>query len=297
MTHESMSQPRRNDVTQPDNSQATTPAAPERTWRVPVQLGVPLTDLDQAWRLAAALAASNLLPDNLTRNARAVQANITVILLYGAELGLAPMQSLQEIYVVHGRPQISGRLWLALVRQAGHRVEKIKHTDEECTIRITRGDTGESWEETFTIEDARRAGLDTKDIYKMYPRRMLLWRAVANCATVICPEVAMGFGAEPPEEEPWDVHAALARAVDARGQHPAGQEPPSHDIAEGETVEDTPVSGDTSQEGTGGQPDVEGLRHEVLAIAAEHEAAKSPPGGCASCGGSHEGDCPKGEDQ
>ncbi|WP_068924947.1 hypothetical protein [Planobispora rosea] len=245
----------------------------------PVPLAQPLSNLDQAWRLAKALAQSSLLPTSLTKNPRTTQANVTLILLYGAELGLAPMQAIQEIYVVNGRPQISGRLWLAKVRSAGHRVEKLKHTAEECTIRITRGDTGEEWEETFTIEDAHRAKLLGKDTYQQHPKRMLLWRAVANCATAICPEVAMGFGAELPEPE-TSPEEALAVAVDARTETPA--EP--SDTVDAVLVED--------------EPDEDALRRELLDIAAQHVPADRPavPADydcvCGAVGEHFEDDCP-----
>ncbi|WP_062434874.1 hypothetical protein [Herbidospora daliensis] len=269
-----------------ENTNGNTPAVPAPQQppmaKAPVPLGAPLSDLDQAWRLAGALMQSYLLPASLTKNPKATQANVTLILLYGAELGLAPMQSIQEIYVVNGRPQLSGRLWLAKVRSAGHKVEKVVHTAQECTIRITRGDTGEDWEETFTIDDARLAGLLGKDTYKQHPKRMLLWRAVANCATGICPEVAMGFGSELPDEDapPPPPEVSLARAVDARTT-PAAQ-PPAEDIADGEIVDDTPD---------------EALREEILGIANAHTSGSADGGPltCTICMGPHdESDCPDG---
>lgn len=251
---------------------------PER--RIDVPIGVPLSDLDQAWKLAAALMQSYLLPASLTKNPKATQANVTLILFYGAELGLPPMQSIQEIYVVNGRPMLSGRLWLAKVREAGHKVEKLVHTAQECTIKITRGDTGEEWEETFTIEDARIAKLDKKDTYLQHPKRMLLWRAVSNCATGICPEVAMGFGAEPPadDEPPPAPEVSLARAVDART--PAPQQP-VEEIADAEIVDDGPD---------------EDLRNEVMGIAATHTQPATQALRCQLCDGPHEEiDCPDGD--
>lgn len=227
------------------------------TARVPIPLGRALTEFDQVWRLAGNLAQSPLLPTSLTKNANKTQANVALIIMYGAELGLAPMQALQSIYVVNGRPQMSGQLWLAKVREAGHKVEKLEHTAAKCTIRITRGDSGEQWTETFTIEEARTAGLAGKDVWKAYPKRMLQWRAVSNCATSICPEVALGFGLEENEPEP-DVSQALAQAVDARTPQPE-PEPAEDDVQDAEVVEDEPQQSD------------EEVREELLRMAAEHQ--------------------------
>ncbi|GHE33083.1 hypothetical protein GCM10017673_40010 [Streptosporangium violaceochromogenes] len=251
--------------------------------KVAVPLARPLSSLDQAWRLAANLGQSSLLPASLTKNPRTTQANVMLILMYGAELGLTPMQSIQEIYVVNGRPQISGRLWLAKVREAGHRVDKIEHTAEVCTIKITRGDTGEEWEETFTIHDARTAKLLSKDTYQQHPKRMLLWRAVANCATAICPEVAMGYGAELPEPDQQPApEVALAVAVDART--PPAAEPA--DTVDADVLEDQPSDDD--------------IRRELLDLAAQHQQPDTAgPAAdyaclCGAVGDHYEDECPNG---
>ena len=197
-----------------------------RQHKTPVPLSQPLADMDQAWRAAGILARAGLLPKALYgRDPENTQANVTLILWYGAELGLAPMQAIQSIYVVNGRPQMSGQLWMAKVREAGHTVEKLEHTAERCVVKITRGDTGESWTEEFTIGDAKVAKLTGKDVWQQYPKRMLLWRAVAHCATAICPEVALGFSeGDNPDEIAESPDTALARAVDARSETPpAGQ--------------------------------------------------------------------------
>lgn len=227
---------------------------------VPVPLARPLTDLDQAWRAAGILARGGLLPKALysNRSPEQTQANVALILWYGAELGISPVQALQEIYVVHGRPQISGRLWLAKLREAGHLVSVVEHTTKVCTIKIVRGDTGEEHTETFTWEDAGLAKLTGKDTYRQHPKRMLLWRCAANAATIIAPEVAMGFGAEPPEEgQQQNPGAALAEAVDVRTP---SAEPESADVRDAEVVEDQPAEP---------EQDDEERRQEVLNIAAE----------------------------
>lgn len=228
--------------------------------KVAVPLSQPLTDLDQTWRAAGILARAGLLPKALysSRSPEQTQANVTLILWYGAELGIAPMQAIQEIYVVNGRPQISGRLWLAKLREAGHRVTVVEHTEKVCTIEITRGDTGEEHTETFTWADAERAKLTGKDTYRQHPKRMLLWRCAANGATIIAPEVAMGFGAESSEVEQEDTAAALAQAVDARTE-PAPA--PAEAVHDAEVVDDKPVAEP--------EQDDEDMREQVLGIQAE----------------------------
>lgn len=184
--------------------------------KVAVNVGVPLRGLDEAYRLSQALALAGLMPKDL----RGKPSDVLAILLYGQEVGLAPMQAIQGIYVVNGRPQLAAQTWLALVRRAGHKAfvpckkcnsageEHVigrpyadhpydpDHDDRRCRVTIVRGDTGATHTEKFDLDDAKTAGLAHKDIWKAHPRRMTLARATSNCARFICPEVAMGFYGE-----------------------------------------------------------------------------------------------------
>lgn len=191
----------------------------------PVSLAGPIADLDSAYRYASALANSDLMPKDL----RGKPSNVLAIILYGQQLSLTPMQAIQSIYVVNGRPQMSGQLWLSKVRAAGHRVVVSDHTTKSCTVTITRGDTGEEHSETYTWEDAETAKLAGKETYRQHPKRMLLWRTVSNCATIICPEVALGFGLEGDETEPQ--RPSLAQVAAQRTDQPPTPEPPSGDDA------------------------------------------------------------------
>jgi hypothetical protein len=148
------------------------------------------------------------------------------MVLYGQDLGLSPMQSVQGIYVVKGKPQMAAQTWLALARRAGHRVTVLEHTNETCTVEVIRGDTGEKHAETFTIEDAKRAKLAGKDVWQSYPRRMLLARAVSDCCRFICPEIALGFYAE------GDDFTDHADGIEVQPPVEAGQ-----DITDAEIVE------------------------------------------------------------
>ncbi len=178
-------------MTTPTTDVAVRPAAPAPA-RTPVNVGVPLKGLDEAFRLSQALAMASVLPTSL----RGKPSDALAIILYGQEVGLAPMQAIQGIYIVNGRPTLAAQTWLALLRRAGHRAQVLEHTVETCTVELTRGDTGETHRESFTLQEARTAKLTGKDVWASHPKRMLLARAVSNAARFLCPEVAMGFYAE-----------------------------------------------------------------------------------------------------
>ena len=181
--------------------------------RVTVNLGGPITDLDQAMRAADILSRSDLLPYALRGNA----PNTLLVMLTGQELGLSLTQAFRTIYVPSGgQPQLRGVLVLAKLRQAGHSY-KFEETEDSCKFIVTRGDTGEEYDGAFTIEDAITAKLAKRDAngnvvalsekgkelpWMLYKRDLLQWRAVARGALRGAPEVMLGFeiaGAVPPE--------------------------------------------------------------------------------------------------
>ena len=213
-------------------------------------------DLKTQMELAKTLAVSSLLPQAL----RGKPADVLVTVMYGRELGLSPMQSLQGIYVVNGRPSMSGQLWLAKVRQAGHRV-KIEATDKTATCTITRGDTGEEHTETFTFAEAERAKLTGKDVWKSWPKRMLTWRAVSNCATVVCPEVALGFEVTEFVRDELEPERPSLAQVAAERQQSAPASVPARDTVDAELVD----------------PDEDEVRRTVEEMHAATAATPPPP--------------------
>lgn len=167
-----------------------------------VPVGRALSNLEEVVTLAKGLAVSGLVPDTL----RGKPNDVAVILLYGAELGLTPMQAIQGIYVVKGRPMLSAQTWGTKIRQCRHRLEILESTRELATARITRGDDKTVHTLTFTIEEAAAAGLcrivDGKVVcrdskgnplpWEAWTKTMLRNRAVSHLARYACPEAAFG---------------------------------------------------------------------------------------------------------
>lgn len=196
-----------------------------RDGRLPVNVAGPIQSLDEAYRLSQALALAGLMPTAL----RGKPSDVLAILLYGQDLGLSPMQAVSGIYVVEGRPSLAAQTWLALVRKAGHRVEVIEHSGDACTVKVVRGDTGESHTATFTLADAVQAGRvqirEGKPYarsdkgkalpWELHTKQMLLARAVSMCCRFIAPEVAFGFMVPDEVEEIAEREQVEASRVDA----------------------------------------------------------------------------------
>ncbi len=108
------------------------------------------------------------------------EAKIMMILLAAKELGVGPCQALNGgIWSIQGKIEISARLMNGLIRRAGHSIKVIRSDDECCTLRGTRTD-GDSFECSFTIEDATKAGLSGSNVWKKYPGDMLYNRCMSR---------------------------------------------------------------------------------------------------------------------
>lgn len=145
------------------------------------------TSIAEAITLAKAAVASRLY---------AVQSPeaALMILLTGRDLGLTASQSLRAVYVVSGKPVVSADAMVAAVRRSGwcDSWRVIETSVERCTIETKRRGEEHAERETFSLEDAKRARLDTKDVWKMYPRDMLRHRCAAGLARRVYPDVILG---------------------------------------------------------------------------------------------------------
>ena len=167
---------------------------------------VQLRSLDDTWRLARAIYASGLAPTSF-KNEQA----ILVAILMGCELGLGPMQAIQSIAVINGRPSIYGDTALALVRQSGlleNYAQDFSGEGDTRTAIVKLKRKGESPQEfRFSVADAKRAGLWGKNVWAQYPDRMLMFRARGFALRDIFGDVLRGFRtAEEAQDIPEDDH-------------------------------------------------------------------------------------------
>jgi hypothetical protein len=83
-----------------------------------------------AHKLAVAVANTQMIPKHF----QGKPDECAAAMLYGASLGLDPMQSVRQIYVVHGQAALYARAMVALVMGAGHEVWTVESTDESVTV-------------------------------------------------------------------------------------------------------------------------------------------------------------------
>ena len=146
--------------------------------------GLVLHDLDSMQRFATMVLASDLAPSQYRKGSQAQQvANVCVALQYGLELGLSPMQSLQGVAVINGKPTVYGDALLGLCYASGlvegFEVEVQGTGDARgavCTVK--RKGVDNTIVRAFTIGDAKKAKLwGRSGPWTQYPERMLEHRA------------------------------------------------------------------------------------------------------------------------
>jgi hypothetical protein len=114
----------------------------------------------------------------------------------------------RDYHVIKGRPSIKADAMLARYQEAGGTVRWKVLSDKECTAVFSHPASGE-FELTWTIDQAKNAGLTTNDTWRKYPRAMLRSRVISegirtSFPAVICgtytPEEAAAIAVE--DEEP-----------------------------------------------------------------------------------------------
>lgn len=158
---------------------------------------IALRDIDSGYdklpdigRLSDVIARTEFVPDHL----RGKPAAVAACIMYGRELGLPPMTSLQNVAIIKGTPTLSARMMRALVQAAGHQIQVTETNNARCKVRGTRADNGDTLEIGWTIDDAKNAGLLKPDSnWSKYPRNMLQARATGELCRLLFADVIAGF--------------------------------------------------------------------------------------------------------
>lgn len=216
--------------------------------------------LNTAHKLATQIADTDFVPKAFRRKPEAVMA----ALLTGRELGLGPMTALQRIHVIEGKAGLDAQGMRAQVLAAGHELWIVESTPDKCTAAGRRRGSEHVQQVTWTIQEARAAGLAGKGNWKSYPRQMLQARATAELCRLVAPD-ALGGLAYSSEELADEQPTTVRRTVKQPDIEPASQadvvrittkaitvEPsttpaPSwdepDDVVDAEVVADTPARG------------------------------------------------------
>lgn len=192
--------------------------------------GMNLEGMQDYLQFSKVAVASGILSPAFMRAPDPVAAAFVALQL-GAEVGLSPMASLQNIAVINGKPGLYGPAMLAVVEASG----KLEDIDEGvagegperhawCTVQRV-GRKPRTFR--FSMEDAKKAKLTGKTgPWTEYPDRMLLARARTFALRDVFPDVLAGLhqSVEELQDIPFD-QAPLGRTEHARDVTPPKPEP------------------------------------------------------------------------
>jgi hypothetical protein len=141
--------------------------------------GLALQSFDDAFRFAKMVSQSDFAPKDFKGKAE----SCLLAIQHGSEVGLSPMQSLQSIAVINGRPTIWGDAALALVQSSSQCLYVREYTEGDgdnltAVCEVQRRGYPQPTVAKFSVADAKKASLWGKTgPWSQYPSRMLGLRA------------------------------------------------------------------------------------------------------------------------
>lgn len=172
-----------------------------------------------------ALTFSNYLADSdmVPKDFKGKPGNCLVAIQWGMEIGLKPLQAMQNIAVINGRPSLWGDAVIALVRSSPlceYIIEEDDGRTATCKVK-RRGEPEQS--RSFSMDDAKAAGLLGKQgPWTQYPKRMRQMRARAFAVRDVFPDVLKGLPvAEEVMDTPTERHMGQVERVEPTTPQPA----------------------------------------------------------------------------
>jgi hypothetical protein len=154
--------------------------------------------LQQMYELAGKLAKSGQFQG-------ASAESLIARMITGVSLGIDPITACANITHPNGKATFTASLQGALLVNSGRYSMGIRElSDEKCVLEFSSQGKriGTS---TYTIDEAKRAGLTNRDVWKRYPSDLLFARALTRGIRRYCPNLLVGNAALTREEIGEDV--------------------------------------------------------------------------------------------
>lgn len=202
---------------QPVLRSRTTPAtAPVPASEADAQLSVEL-------RLAQTLAKGG---EAVPKSYRGNVAAVWLAIEWANRRDMDVMTAMQSVSFFQGKPLVDATMQRSLAEQAGYRVE-VEGDDQSATVTVVKPGDTKQHSATFTIEEAKTAGLLSKDVWKAYPADMLVARATTRALRRHASKVVSGLR-DPDEAMDVDTSDPIAALTKNAGED---QDPETVDVA------------------------------------------------------------------
>lgn len=157
----------------------------------PALLGAPLpnaAEMGVMLGIAKTMAQSRLI-DRVQNQDQALAK-----MLIARELGISPIKGLTDINIIDGKPALSANLYASFVdSRPGYDYEVLEDSDERCTIQFYKDGSPRGEPVTYSMDDARKAGLAEKTNWKKDPSSMLFARCMSRGVKRRIPGVTGGM--------------------------------------------------------------------------------------------------------
>lgn len=147
--------------------------------------------IPEAEAMAKSLASSALVPEAF----RNKPADAFMAIAYGLEIGIPPVSALRAVAVIKGKPTLYADAMVGLVLASGKAkyFTCVESDGIKATYETHRIGSPEPVRKSFSLDDAKAAGLLSNATYKSYPRQMLEARAKAHLARDQYPDLLHGI--------------------------------------------------------------------------------------------------------
>ena len=197
--------------------------------------------LEDAWRLAKMIAGSKMAPKHIT-----CPEDAMLIMMHGAAIGIDPASAIQHIAAINGKPYVEASIKRALVLRSPQceYMRLLESTGEVATWETQRvGDPPVRM--SFSLAEAKGAGLTSKDNWRAWAPDMLRARASSKLCDAVYPDVTMGVSLRDEIEEPVTkaTVASTTHPMVAAAALPTAVARPALDAAQTEPVPETMIDG------------------------------------------------------
>lgn len=161
----------------------------------------------EAWKMACSISKSQFIPDAYKNRPE----DCLIAIEMSHRIGASPVQVLQNLYIVHGKPAWSSQFLISCINACG-RFSPLRYKmtgtegkdDFGCFAWATDLDCGDILEAPkVTIAMAKKEGWYTKNgsKWQTMPELMLRYRAATFFARLYAPEITMGMRTQEEEME------------------------------------------------------------------------------------------------
>lgn len=146
--------------------------------------------LEVAYGLAEKACAGNLVAAHF----RGKPADGAIAIAFGSSLGWHWTKSLQDVYVVNGKPSIQSKEIRELLIRAGHEIWEEEVGPTRVVLAGRRRGSDVVVRVEWTMEMAENAKLTKNENYAKYPQHMLYARATTDLGKRLAPDALSGLG-------------------------------------------------------------------------------------------------------